>query len=62
MQTYEPRAMLLAGAIWVIFAAGIIFSSPPAPGERGWDPRVSDKSGHRPTVARAAFVGLQAKR
>ena len=57
MQRYEFRAVLLASAIWVIFAVGIIFSSPPAPGERGWDPRIADKAGHRPTLARAAFVG-----
>jgi hypothetical protein len=60
MQTYEPRAILLASAVWVIFAVGIVFSSPPAPGERGWDLRTSDKAGHR--LMLAASAALQAKR
>jgi hypothetical protein len=29
------RSAILATAIWAIFAVAIVFSTPPAPGERG---------------------------
>lgn len=38
MQPNHPQAALLATAIWVIFTLGIVFSSPRAPGDKGWTP------------------------